>query len=106
MFQVLRQYLPARKAILVFSETLILFALNAVGFTMWMAGGGVRGGLRYGATNETGRTAVENKIHLHDIHATLLHLLGLDHERLTFRYGGRDFRLTDVHGRVVKDILV
>ena len=78
---------------------------NAVGFTMWMAGGGVRGGLRYGATNETGQTAVENKVHLHDIHATLLHLLGLDHERLTFRYGGRDFRLTDVHGRVVKDIL-
>ena len=79
---------------------------NAVGFTMWMAGGGVRGGLRYGATDETGQTAVENKVHLHDIHATLLHLLGLDHERLTFRYGGRDFRLTDVHGRVVKDILV
>ena len=72
---------------------------------MWMAGGGVRGGLRYGATDETGQTAVENKVHLHDIHATLLHLLGLDHERLTFRYGGRDFRLTDVHGNVVKDIL-
>ena len=78
---------------------------NARGFTMWMAGGGVKGGLRHGATDETGMTAMEDKVHLHDIHATLLHLIGLDHERLTYRYAGRDFRLTDVHGRVVKEIL-
>ncbi len=78
---------------------------NAAGFTMWMAGGGVRGGLRYGSTDETGQTATENKAHLYDIHATLLHLIGLDHERLTYRYGGRDFRLTDVHGHVIKNII-
>ena len=78
---------------------------NARGFTMWMAGGGVKGGLRHGATDETGMTATVDKVHLHDIHATLLHLIGLDHEKLTYRYGGRDFRLTDVHGRVVKEIL-
>jgi hypothetical protein len=77
---------------------------NPHGFTMWMAGGGVKGGMAYGATDDYGYYAVENKVHVHDLHATLLHLLGLDHERLTFRYGGRDFRLTDVHGHVVKEI--
>ncbi|MEX2578429.1 MAG: DUF1501 domain-containing protein [Verrucomicrobiales bacterium] len=78
---------------------------NADGFTMWMAGGGVKGGLRYGTTDELGYKAEENKVHLHDLHATLLHLLGLDHERLVYRYGGRDFRLTDVFGKVVHDIV-
>jgi Protein of unknown function (DUF1501) len=78
---------------------------NAVGYTMWMAGGGVKGGLRYGATDEHGIRSVENKMHVHDLHATVLHLLGLDHEKLTYRYSGRDFRLTDVHGNVAKDIL-
>jgi len=75
------------------------------GFTMWLAGAGIRGGLAYGATDEFGWHAVENKVHVHDLHATLLHLLGLDHTRLTYRYAGRDYRLTDVHGHVVKDIL-
>ena len=75
------------------------------GFTMLMAGGGVKGGMMYGATDEFGMHAVENRIHVHDLHATMLHLLGIDHERLTYRYSGRDFRLTDVHGRVVSDIL-
>jgi hypothetical protein len=70
-----------------------------------MAGGGVRGGLAYGKTDELGYEAVENKVHLHDLHATMLHLLGLDHTKLTYRYGGRDFRLTDVHGEVVHDII-
>ena len=78
---------------------------NAVGFTMWMAGGGTKGGLRYGSTDETGTTAVENKVHLHDLHATMLHLLGLDHEKLTYRYAGRDFRLTDVYGKVVNGVI-
>ncbi len=78
---------------------------NAKGFTFWLAGGGVRGGLAYGATDELGYEAVENKVHVHDLHATLLHLMGLDHELLTFRYGGRDYRLTDVHGNVVRGIL-
>lgn len=78
---------------------------NNVGFTMWLAGGGVKGGLRYGATDETGYKAEQNKVHLHDLHATLLHLLGLNHEQLTYRYGGRDFRLTDVFGNVVKGVL-
>jgi hypothetical protein len=73
---------------------------NHTGYTTWMAGGGVRGGLRYGATDEFGYEAVENKVHIHDWHATILHLLGLDHERLTFRHAGRDMRLTDVKGRV------
>jgi hypothetical protein len=76
-----------------------------LGFTMWMAGGGVKGGMRYGASDEFGYEAVENKVHLHDFHATILHLLGLDHKRLTYPYSGRDFRLTDVYGKVVKDIL-
>jgi uncharacterized protein (DUF1501 family) len=75
------------------------------GFTMWLAGGGVRGGLAHGATDEFGWDAVEDRVHVHDLHATILHLLGLDHERLTYRYAGRDFRLTDVHGQVVRDVL-
>ncbi len=74
-------------------------------FTMWMAGGGVRGGLSYGATDEFGYAPVEHPVHMHDLHATLLHVLGLDHERLTFRHAGRDFRLTDVYGNVVHDVL-
>jgi len=78
---------------------------NATGYSMWMAGGGVKGGLRYGTTDEHGIRSAENKMHVHDLHATVLHLLGLDHERLTYRYSGRDFRLTDVHGNVAKDIL-
>jgi hypothetical protein len=78
---------------------------NHWGFTMWMAGGGVKGGQAIGATDEFGFKAVENPIHVHDLHATMLHLLGFDHEKFTFRYAGRDFRLTDVHGRVVKEVL-
>lgn len=78
---------------------------NPHGFTMWMAGGGVKGGYAYGATDDYGYYAVENKMHVHDLHATLLHLMGLDHERLTYRHSGRDFRLTDVAGVVAKDIL-
>ncbi|MCW5980048.1 MAG: DUF1501 domain-containing protein [Bryobacteraceae bacterium] len=78
---------------------------NPFGFTMWLAGGGVKRGLTYGATDEFGYYATENKVHVHDLHATMLHLLGLDHKRLTFRFGGRDMRLTDVHGEVVHDIL-
>ncbi|MBA3312731.1 MAG: DUF1501 domain-containing protein [Planctomycetaceae bacterium] len=77
---------------------------NPEGFTMWLAGGGVKGGFRYGSTDEYGYYASENKVHIHDLHATILRLLGLDHERLTYRYAGRDFRLTDVHGRVVDDL--
>jgi hypothetical protein len=75
------------------------------GFTMWLAGGGVRGGMAHGATDERGHSAVENRVHVHDLHATILHLLGLDHTRLTYRYAGRDFRLTDVSGNVVRAIL-
>ena len=78
---------------------------NPHGFTMWLAGGGVKGGIAYGATDDYGYFAVENKLHVHDLHATILHLLGLNHERLTFRYAGRDFRLTDVAGHVATDIL-
>jgi hypothetical protein len=78
---------------------------NHHGFTMWLAGGGVKGGHVHGATDEFGFAAVEDRVHVHDLHATLLHLLGFDHERLTYRHAGRDFRLTDVHGHVVKDIL-
>jgi len=77
---------------------------NQEGFTMWLAGGGVKGGFRYGATDDYGYYAAENKVHIHDLHATLLDLLGMDHERLTFRHAGRDFRLTDVEGHVVRDI--
>ena len=78
---------------------------NPFGYTMWLAGGGVKGGMRYGATDEYGYFAIENKVHLHDLHATMLHLLGLDHERLTYRYSGRDMRLTDVHGEIIHGIL-
>jgi hypothetical protein len=75
------------------------------GFTAWLAGGGVRGGHIHGGTDPFGCVATENPVHVHDLHATILHLMGLDHERLTYRYSGRDFRLTDVHGRVVREIL-
>ncbi len=78
---------------------------NNRGYTTWMAGGGVKGGFSYGATDEHGYESVRNKCHIHDWHATILHLLGLDHEQLTYRYAGRDFRLTDVHGNVAKDII-
>ncbi len=78
---------------------------NPQGYTMWLAGGGVKPGIRHGATDDYGYYAVENKVHLHDLHATMLHLLGLDHLKLTYRYAGRDFRLTDVHGEVVHDII-
>jgi hypothetical protein len=77
---------------------------NPEGFTMWLAGGGVKPGFRYGTTDDYGYYAAEDKVHIHDLHATILHLLGLDHERLTYRYAGRDFRLTDVEGRVADDI--
>lgn len=78
---------------------------NPFGFSLWLAGGGIRGGTTYGATDDFGYKAVENKLLIHDLHATMLHLLGLDHTRLTFRFGGRDMRLTDVHGEVIRDIL-
>lgn len=78
---------------------------NNKGFSAWMAGGGVRGGMRYGATDEHGYQAVENKAHIHDLHATMLHLMGLDHTRLTYNYAGRDFRLTDVYGEVMLGVL-
>jgi hypothetical protein len=78
---------------------------NNHGFSVWLAGGGVKGGMAYGATDEFGFAAAEKKVHVHDLHATILHQMGLDHEKLTYRYGGRDFRLTDVSGTVVKDIL-
>jgi len=78
---------------------------NPRGFSMWMAGGGIRGGVAHGATDDFGFAAVENKVHVHDVHATILHLMGLDHERLTFFTGGREMRLTDVEGDVIHDIL-
>jgi uncharacterized protein (DUF1501 family) len=78
---------------------------NHYGFSMWLAGGGVKGGQAYGATDEFGFAAVDRPVHVHDLHATILHLLGFDHERLTYRYAGRDFRLTDVHGRVIHDLI-
>jgi uncharacterized protein (DUF1501 family) len=78
---------------------------NPHGFTVWLAGGGVKGGMTYGATDEYGYHAVENVVTIHDLHATMLHLLGFDHTRLTYRYAGRDFRLTDVHGQVVTAVL-
>jgi hypothetical protein len=78
---------------------------NHWGFSVWLAGGGVKGGQAVGATDEFGFKAVEKPIHVHDLHATMLHLLGFDHEKFTYRYAGRDFRLTDVHGKVVKDVL-
>ena len=75
------------------------------GFTVWMAGGGVKPGISYGATDEFGLSAVKDRVHVHDLHATILHLMGLDHEKLTYRYSGRDYRLTDVHGTVIEDII-
>jgi hypothetical protein len=78
---------------------------NHYGFTMWLAGGGIKGGHIHGATDEFGFQAVENKVHVHDLHATILRLLGFDHETFTYRYAGRDFRLTDVHGKVINEIL-
>src|SRR4051794_17196117 len=78
---------------------------NHYGFTMWMAGGGVKGGYVHGATDEFGFQAQDNPVHVHDLHATILHLLGFDHEKFTYRYAGRDFRLTDVHGHVVREML-
>jgi hypothetical protein len=78
---------------------------NHYGFSMWLAGGGVKGGQVYGATDEFGFAAAQNRVHVHDLHATILHLLGFDHERLTYRYAGRDFRLTDVHGQVVRALI-
>jgi hypothetical protein len=78
---------------------------HATGFSMFLAGGGVKGGMMYGNTDELGMHAVENRVHVHDLHATILHLLGIDHTRLTYRYSGRDFRLTDVHGNVVHDVI-
>jgi uncharacterized protein (DUF1501 family) len=77
---------------------------NQHAFTYWMAGGGVKGGFSYGESDEFGYYAAHDKVHVHDLHATILHLLGIDHERLTYRYGGRDFRLTDVEGNVVDSI--
>ena len=79
---------------------------NNHGFTMWMAGGGVRGGYVHGATDEFGFKAVKDTVHVHDLHATMLALLGFDHEKFTFRYAGRDFRLTDVAGNVVRELIV
>jgi len=75
------------------------------GFSCWMAGGGVQGGLMHGSTDELGYNAEQDVVHVHDLHATILHLLGIDHKRLTYKFQGRDFRLTDVHGNVVKKIL-
>ncbi len=78
---------------------------NHYGFSVWMAGGGVKGGQAYGSTDEFGFAAQENPVHVHDLHATMLHLIGLDHEKLTYRYAGRDFRLTDVHGNVIQELI-
>jgi uncharacterized protein (DUF1501 family) len=78
---------------------------NHHGYSIWMAGGGSKGGYVHGATDEFGFQAVENKVHVHDLQATIMHLLGFDHEKLTYRHAGRDFRLTDVHGRVIKELL-
>jgi arylsulfatase A-like enzyme len=72
---------------------------------MWLAGGGIRPGLTYGETDAFSYNIAEDPVHVHDLHATMLHLLGFDHEKLTYRYAGRDFRLTDVHGRVVREVL-
>ena len=78
---------------------------NPYGFTVWMAGGGIRGGTVYGSTDDFGFQAKENPTSVHDLHATILHLLGFDHEQLTYRYAGRDFRLTDVSGKVIREII-
>jgi uncharacterized protein (DUF1501 family) len=79
---------------------------NPHGFLMWLAGGGVRGGMTHGETDDFGFRAAQDPVHIHDLHATILHLLGIDHTRLTYRHAGRDYRLTDVHGDVVKQIMV
>ena len=78
---------------------------NPFGFTIWMAGGGIKGGASVGQTDEWGYKAIENRFEIHDLHATMLHLLGIDHTKSTFRFSGRDMRLTDVHGHVIKEIL-
>ena len=78
---------------------------NPFGFTIWMAGGWVEGGMTFGATDEYGYKAVENRVEIYDLHATILHLLGIDHTQLTVRFSGRDMRLTDVHGHVLEEIL-
>jgi uncharacterized protein (DUF1501 family) len=78
---------------------------NPFGFSIWLAGGGVKGGIVHGATDEYGYKAIQDKVEVHDLHATMLHLLGMDHTKLTFHFSGRDMRLTDVHGHVVKEIL-
>ena len=78
---------------------------NPFGFTAWMAGGGVKGGTIYGATDEYGYKVAQDKVEMHDLHATMLHLLGMDHKRLTYRWGGRDMRLTDVYGEIIKGII-
>jgi hypothetical protein len=78
---------------------------NPFGFTVWMAGGGIKGGMTYGSTDEFGFRAVEKPTHVHDLQATILYLLGIDHKKLTYRYSGRDFRLTDVAGEVIHDII-
>ena len=78
---------------------------NNRGYTMWMAGGGIKGGIRHGITDPVTGAAVQDRVHIHDLHATILHLLGMDHTKLTYRYAGRDFRLTDVHVNVVNDII-
>jgi hypothetical protein len=78
---------------------------NQYGFSIWLAGGGIKGGTIYGATDEYGYKAIENRVEIYDLHATMLHLLGLDHKRVTFRFGGRDMRLTDVHGELIHGIL-
>jgi uncharacterized protein (DUF1501 family) len=78
---------------------------NHHGYSIWMAGGGVKGGMTFGATDDFGFQAVDKKVHVHDLQATMMHLLGFDHERLTYRHAGRDYRLTDIHGHVVKDLL-
>jgi uncharacterized protein (DUF1501 family) len=78
---------------------------NPHGFLMWLAGGGAKGGTAYGQSDDFGFKAAQNRMHIHDVHATILHLLGIDHERLTYRYAGRDYRLTDVSGRVPRAVL-
>jgi uncharacterized protein (DUF1501 family) len=78
---------------------------NHWGYTTWLAGGGAKGGYVHGATDEFGYKSVEKRVHVHDLQATILHLMGFDHEKFTYRYAGRDFRLTDVHGHVVKELL-
>ena len=78
---------------------------NNHGFCVWLAGGGIKGGMAYGSTDEFGFAAVDKKVHIHDLHATILHLMGIDHEKLTYRYSGRDFRLTDVEGKVAREII-